>query len=90
MGQGSDLGRGEISPTYIYWHQGLASVLYNGYQVSFPGLKWPGHGINHPFPCSVCPSPFEPPRHREYRGGGMIRITVHTQAKDVRQLFHFN
>jgi hypothetical protein len=22
--------------------------LYNGYQVSFPGVKWPDHGIHHP------------------------------------------
>ena len=53
MGQGSDLGRGEIFPACTYWHQDLASVLYNGYQVSFPGVKWPWHGINHPSPSSA-------------------------------------
>ena len=21
--------------------------LYNGYRVSFPGVKWPGRGVNH-------------------------------------------
>jgi len=27
---------------------GPPSILYNGYWVSFPGVKWQGHGINHP------------------------------------------
>jgi hypothetical protein len=29
------------------------SLLYNGYQVSFPGVKQPERGINHPAPSSV-------------------------------------
>jgi len=53
MGQGSNLGRGKIFPTCKYWLQGLASILYNGCQVSFPGVKWPRHGINHPSPSSA-------------------------------------
>jgi hypothetical protein len=28
------------------------SLLYNGYRVSFPGIKRTGHGINHPPPLS--------------------------------------
>ena len=27
-------------------------ILYNGYWVSFLGVKWLGHGIVHPPPCS--------------------------------------
>jgi len=27
---------------------GPPSLLYNGYQVSFPGVKWLGHGVDHP------------------------------------------
>jgi hypothetical protein len=32
------------------WPDGLwdpPSLLFCGYQASFPGLKWPGHDINH-------------------------------------------
>jgi hypothetical protein len=28
--------------------QELGSLLHNGYRVSFPGVKWPGHGVDHP------------------------------------------
>ena len=31
----------------------LPSLLYNGYRVSFPGVKRPGRGANHPPPSSV-------------------------------------
>ena len=24
------------------------SLLYNGYRVSFPGIKWPERGVNYP------------------------------------------
>ena len=27
--------------------------LYNGYWVSFPGVKRPGRGVDHPPPCSA-------------------------------------
>ena len=29
------------------------SLLYNGYRVSFPGLKRPGRGVDHPPPSSA-------------------------------------
>jgi hypothetical protein len=32
---------------------GLPSVLYNGYRVSFPGIKRPGRGVDHPPPSSA-------------------------------------
>jgi len=32
---------------------GPLSPLYNGYWVSFQGVKWPGHGIDHPLPSST-------------------------------------
>jgi hypothetical protein len=28
--------------------QGPPNLLYNGYQLSFPGIKRPGRGVNHP------------------------------------------
>jgi hypothetical protein len=34
------------------WLWGPLSLLYNGYQV-IPGVKWPGHGIDHPPPTSA-------------------------------------
>ena len=42
----------QICHTHPDWPWGLHSLLYNGYQVSFPGVKWPGCGINHPLPSS--------------------------------------
>ena len=30
-----------------------SSHLSNGYQVSFPGVKWPGRGVDHPPPSSA-------------------------------------
>jgi hypothetical protein len=32
---------------------GPTNLLYYGYRVSFPGVKRPGRGINHPPPSSV-------------------------------------
>jgi len=29
------------------------SLLCNGYLVSFPGVKWPGRGVDHPPPSSA-------------------------------------
>jgi hypothetical protein len=29
------------------------SLLYNGYRVSFPGVKRPGRGVDHPLPSSA-------------------------------------
>jgi hypothetical protein len=33
------------------WHCGQHSLLYKGCRVSFPAVKRPGRGINHPSPC---------------------------------------
>jgi len=43
---------GEISQTHPEWPQGSSSLLYNGYWVSFPEVKQPGHGANHPSPLA--------------------------------------
>jgi hypothetical protein len=32
---------------------GPPSLLYNGYQVSFPSIKWPECGIDHPPPSGA-------------------------------------
>ena len=32
---------------------GPPSLLYNGYRLSFPGVKRPGRGVNHPPPSSA-------------------------------------
>jgi hypothetical protein len=29
------------------------NTLYNGYHVSFPGVKWSGRGVDHPLPSSA-------------------------------------
>jgi hypothetical protein len=39
---------GEIFRTCPDWPWGPPNLLYNGYQVSFPGLKRPGHDVDHP------------------------------------------
>jgi hypothetical protein len=51
--RGSNPGRGEIFPTRLDRPRGPTSLLYNGYRVSFPGVKWPGHGFDRPFPPSA-------------------------------------
>ena len=33
-------------------HTGPPSLLYNWYRVSFPGVKRPGRGVDHPPPSS--------------------------------------
>jgi len=32
---------------------GPHSLLYNGYKVSFQGVKWLRHGADHPYPSSA-------------------------------------
>jgi hypothetical protein len=32
---------------------GPPSLLYNGYRVSFPGVKRPGRGVDHPPPSNA-------------------------------------
>jgi hypothetical protein len=52
-GPGIESRRGEIFHTYLHWPWGPPSLLYNGYQVSFLGVKWLGRGIDHPPPSSA-------------------------------------
>ena len=47
-GRGSNLGGGEIIRIRSNRPWDLPSLLYNGYRVSFPGLKRPGRGVTHP------------------------------------------
>ena len=44
---------GKIFCIHSEWPWGPPSLLYSGYQLSFPGLMWPGHGIDHPPSSSV-------------------------------------
>jgi hypothetical protein len=41
-------GEGEILRTRPDLPCGPLSLLYNGYRVSFPGVKRPGRGVHHP------------------------------------------
>ena len=50
---GSNPGGGEIFHTHPDQPWGPPSLLYNGYQVSFPGVKQPGRGVDHPPPSSA-------------------------------------
>jgi hypothetical protein len=51
--QGLNLGGGEIVRTRPDQTWDPPSHLYNGYRVSFPGVKQPGLGIDHPPPSSA-------------------------------------
>ena len=44
----SDPGRDEIFRARPDRSYGPSSLLYNGYQVSFPGVKRPWRGVHHP------------------------------------------
>jgi len=46
-------GGGEIFRTRPDQPWGPPSLLYNGYRVSFPGVKRPGRGVDHPPPSSA-------------------------------------
>ena len=46
--QGSNSGGGEIFRTRPDRPWGPPSLLYNGYRVSFSGVKRPGRGVDHP------------------------------------------
>lgn len=48
MARGSNPGGGEIFSSCQNWPWRPPSLLCNGYQVSFPRAKQPGHGVNHP------------------------------------------
>ena len=51
--RGSNPGGGEIFRTHPHRPWGPRSLLYNGYRVSFEGVKWPGRGVDHPPPSSA-------------------------------------
>jgi hypothetical protein len=46
--RGSNPGGGEIFRSRPDRPWGPPSLLYNGYRVSFPGVKRPGRGVDHP------------------------------------------
>jgi hypothetical protein len=43
----------EILRTLSDWPWGPSSLLYKGYRISFPGIKWMGLGVYHPPPPSA-------------------------------------
>jgi hypothetical protein len=49
-GPGIESRWGEIFSTRPDRPWDLSSLLYNGYRVSFPGVKRPGRGVDHPPP----------------------------------------
>jgi hypothetical protein len=51
--RGPNPSGGEIFRIYPDRPWGPPSLPYNGYRVSFPGLKLPGRGVNHPPPSSA-------------------------------------
>ena len=53
MVRGSNPGGREIFHTRPDRPRGPPSLLYNGYRVSFSGVKWPGRGVDHPSPSSA-------------------------------------
>jgi len=48
--RGSNPGRGEIIRTRPDMPWDPPALLYNGYRVPFPGVKWPGRDVDHPPP----------------------------------------
>jgi hypothetical protein len=52
-GPGSNPGRSEIFRSRPDRPWGPPSLLYNGYRVSFLGVKRPGRGVDHPPPSSA-------------------------------------
>jgi len=53
MVQGLNPSGDKIFCTHPDWAWGPTSLLYNKYQVFFPQVKHPGHGINHPPPSGT-------------------------------------
>ena len=51
--RGSNPSGGDIFSTRSNRPQGPPSLLYSGYRVSFPGLRRPGHDVNHSRPCGA-------------------------------------
>jgi hypothetical protein len=52
-GPGIEFRWGEIFRTPPDRPWSTSSLLYNGHQVSFPGLKRPGNGVDHQPPSSA-------------------------------------
>jgi hypothetical protein len=52
-GPGIESWWGEIFRSRPHRPWGPPSLLYNGYRVSFPGVKRPGLGVDHPPPSSA-------------------------------------
>ena len=50
---GSNPGGGEIFRTCPDWPWSPPSLLHNGYRISFPGVKRPRGGVDHPLPSST-------------------------------------
>jgi len=46
--RGSSLGTGEFCRARPDWLWGPLSLLYSGYQITFPGAKRPGGGVDNP------------------------------------------
>ena len=51
--RGSNPGGGEVFCSRRDRPWGPPSLLYNGHRVSFPGVKRPGRGVDHPPPSSA-------------------------------------
>jgi hypothetical protein len=51
--RGSNPDDGKIFRTHPDRLSGPPSLLYNGYRVSFPGIRRPGRGVNRPNPSRV-------------------------------------
>jgi hypothetical protein len=52
-GPGSIPGGGEIFRSRPNLPWGPPILVYNGYRVFFPGVKWPGRGVDYPPPASA-------------------------------------
>jgi len=53
LARGSYHSRSKIYCNHPDWPWGPLSLLYDGYQVSFPEKKWPWGGVDHPLPSSA-------------------------------------
>jgi hypothetical protein len=51
--RGSNTGGGDIFRTCPDRRRGSPRLLYNGHRVSFPRVKQPGDGVDHPPPSST-------------------------------------
>jgi hypothetical protein len=51
-GRGSNTGGDQIFRTHPDRPWSPPRLLYNEYRVSFPGVKRPGRGLDHPLPSS--------------------------------------